>query len=280
MQRRDVRSRREPGLPAKGRFPEGLRSRRGAAMMEFLLTFPVYAVLMGGLFLFGEMLTAKIRLQRAERFLVWSAEAGHTEQVGRVRDLAAQMVGAGKERATGRQVTADSEKMDVRLDRGEPDAAGFFRSNRALTEMAGGMRGMELVRLPAVAAAFLAIQENHFPEAEHPGRRLSRGGFGFDRITDAEGYAVSTVLLRSANGAVRQAVYSGEVADWRAQNGKLLYLNTQPSLAILSIAMDVWPYLDTDEGRPQPLVQDPETTEHDQGSRAYERMPALAPYSE
>lgn len=263
------------------------RSRRGAALMEFLLAFPVYAVLLGGLFLLGEMLLTKVRLQRAERFLLWSTEAfGSAEQGENVRKTAAvKILGTGED-GYGKVLAADPKSMDVYVDKGNYDEKGFYRRSRGVTEMTGGMRDVELVALPGTVKAFLQMQEKTLPPPKEGETRASQGGFVFERaLEEVEGEApraVSVTLLRLNNNALR-SIYYGEPYPWIHANGKILYLL---SGSAMTIASDVWPYLEAEMGdSPMSVATEeqystPEQVEQDKGGQAYERSNALAPFAE
>ena len=244
------------------------RRRRGAAMMEFILVFPVFALLLGGLFLMGEMLSARLRLIRAERMVVWGVEPGDDEQLTDVwaRTKAALWVGKN----AGAQVYSEPKKE------GSVRFADYPRTNGYVAEVTGGLVGYGLEELPALPAAFLRIWEKGFVGAPRKGRRLSAGGFVFDRPTapdegTSEMVPCGAMTLRPSGEALRLA-YFGRAYDTRALSGEALYLNQDVLLAVVG---DIWPgHADTAPAAPAAL---PEQLREE---GAYERDATLDMFAE
>lgn len=246
------------------------RRRRGAAMMEFILVFPVYALLLGGLFLMGEMLSARLRLIRAERMVTWGAEPGDTNQLAVLEAKTKAALWVGKN--AGAQVYSEPTMA------GSVRFAKYPRTNSYVAETTGGLEGYGLEELPALPAAFLRLWEKSFTGAPRTGRTLSSGGFSFARPTepdeDAPGvvHLCGTMLLRPSGDALRMSYFGGDL-DVRSLPGETLYLNPE---VLFMVVGDIWP-----ERKPADPTSDPPAlpdTLRDEGN--YERNETLELFTE
>lgn len=249
---------------------QGDRHRRGAAMMEFILVFPVYALLLGGLFLMGEMLSARLRLIRAERMVTWGAEPGDTNQLAVLEAKTKAALWVGKN--AGAQVYSEPTMA------GSVRFAKYPRTNSYVAEVTGGLEGYGLEELPALPAAFLHLWEKSFTGAPRTRRTLSSGKFSFARPTepdeDAPGVAhlCGTMLLRPSGEALRISYFGGDV-DVRSLSGETLYLNPE---VLFMVVGDLWPYHSSKDPAPAPPAL-PEELREEGG---YERNETLELFTE
>ncbi len=246
------------------------RARRGAAMMEFVLVFPVYALLLGGLFLMGEMLSARLRLIRAERMAVWAAEPGDVARLQVLEATTKKALWVGE--AAGGQVYSEPTMA------GAVRFAKYPRTNGYVAEVTGGLEGYGLEKLPPTAAAFLRLWEKGFSGAPRTGRTLSAGGFSFARPVepdeDAPGvrHLAGVVLLRPSGDEQRMSYFAGDL-DVRRLTGMALYLNPDVLFAVVG---DRWPYqTSTPAATAPPALPDPLREEG-----AYERNATLEMFTE
>lgn len=239
-------------------------------MMEFILVFPVYALLLGGLFLMGEMLSARLRLIRAERMVTWGAEPGDTNQLAVLKAKTKAALWVGKN--AGAQVYSEPTMA------GSVRFAKYPRTNSYVAEVTGGLEGYGLEELPALPTAFLHLWEKSFTGAPRTRRTLSSGKFSFARPTepdeDAPGVAhlCGTMLLRPSGEALRISYFGGDV-DVRSLSGETLYLNPE---VLFMVVGDLWPYHSSKDPAPVPPALPEELRE--EGS--YERNETLELFTE
>lgn len=250
--------------------------RRGAVMMEFLLVLPIFALLFGGICVFGEMLAAKVRLQRAERLLVWNAVHTPAETlVARTR----KSLWVEGEGGAGRRFTLEESGL-------KPMAAfestpELPRVNRFLAERSGGIESYTLATLPGPTTAMLRLFETTRQGASQA-QPLSQAGFTFVRPRDAQGQTAAHYLLSPNGSALSAALFPEEDPTLRDSAGfRFYYLQN----ILLKLLADHWPYLEAEGAAPTYTQSElPADNENEEellkDHRLYERNPLLEPYTE
>lgn len=82
------------------------RQKRGSVLMEFIIVFPIYLVLFGGVFVIGDMMVHSTRLASAERTVAFELQSGEETGWNAIQDKLFHI-------SDGKEITDEGEEQDV-----------------------------------------------------------------------------------------------------------------------------------------------------------------------
>jgi len=129
------------------------RAARGSVLMEFVVVAPLYLVLLGGMFILGELMLERIRMHIGDRYVVWMGGSRFcpTKVVDGKKEVDDEWLGKSLRPLFARSIGGDAA-VDFQVDRGDDDSVQI---NGFMSLYMGGVTNMT-VSLPGWATGMMS----------------------------------------------------------------------------------------------------------------------------
>lgn len=128
--------------------------KRGSVLMEFIIVAPLYFILLGGLFIVGDLAMNKVRFHIGEHFVTWIGASRHCPVSGARRDP--EQIKAWVKPMYDLSIGGAIDNAGFRVDTPEEDTVSQYFHNHFMQFYMGRIKQLP-VKMPDWARAMLSI---------------------------------------------------------------------------------------------------------------------------